>query len=411
MSTTFFRILLGGILFLSVLADAHSASREAPSILTLARAEQLALDGAPSLARRARELAAAQEQIVYAERLPDPQLSVGLLNVPVDSLRLDEQDMSMMMVGIRQQLPPGDTLALRGDQARSRATQSATRLRAEERELLRRVRETWFDLYYLERSLETLNALRPLYANALGAAEGRYRAGAESLQTVIAARQRNARLTEREHTLRAELARARAELSRWIGDAAFAPVGREQPTLAELPPDFDPSMHPEIAMATAGVDEARIDVALARQEYKPGIMVDVSYGARQHRPDLVSAVVSVDLPLFTRSRQDRRVAERRELAAGAEWAREERQRELRARYRAAQALASSLDERLALYTQRILPDAERATQLTVSGFARDQNILREARIDALETRLEFERLRSERAKVQAELLYLTGDHP
>jgi len=63
-----------------------------------------------------------------------------------------------------------------------------------------------------------------------------------------------------------------------------------------------------IAAAQSAVD-------LAEQRRRPGWMLDVSYGFRsgeemdgESRADMLSAMVSVDLPLFRGNRQDREVA-------------------------------------------------------------------------------------------------------
>jgi hypothetical protein len=85
----------------------------AQAILTLAEAERLALEQAPALARSQAEVSASRERTVYAGELPDPQLTLGALNVPTDSYRLDQEDMTMLMLGVRQALPPGDTRRLR----------------------------------------------------------------------------------------------------------------------------------------------------------------------------------------------------------------------------------------------------------------------------------------------------------
>ena len=45
----------------------------------------------------------------------------------------------------------------------------------------------------------------------------------------------------------------------------------------------------------------------------------------------------------------------------------------------------------------------------MAGFARDQAEYREAIMKTFDTELEYLRLRADRAKAQAELLYITGE--
>ena len=105
---------IAGILIIQLASV--SGALAAPE-LTLAEAERLALEHAPWLQHHRTNADAAAERAVYQRRLPDPQLTLGFLNVPTDSFSLSEEDMTMTMVGIRQAFPPGRTLKLKGQVA------------------------------------------------------------------------------------------------------------------------------------------------------------------------------------------------------------------------------------------------------------------------------------------------------
>jgi hypothetical protein len=162
--------------------------------------------------------------------------------------------------------------------------------------------------------------------------------------------------------------------------------------------------------ANAMLDAARTDVDLVRQEYKPGIMAEFAYGARQAgRPDMVTALVTVDLPIFRDKRQDRRLAERQALETGARHEAEDKKRELEAMYAAAHAEHDALAMRARIYAEQLLPDIQREARLTTAGFARDQAELREARMKELDAEIELTRLRVDLARSHVELLYLKGE--
>ena len=293
----------------------------AGAALTLAEAERLALEQAPTLARARANVSASAERTVYEGRLPDPQLTTGFVNVPTDSYNLRQDDMTMTMVGVRQSFPPGDTLNLKSRRAERELTREEARLEAERRNLLRQVRQTWLEIYYLNHSLRLLGETRRLQQKQLEAAEGRYRAAADMQQALSRARQALARVNEREPMLKAQSARARAQLGRWIGDAAALPLPATLPALPVPAPDFDAVRHPELLAAEAMHNAARLEVDMARQEYKPGWMLDLQYGFRRpmpdgtERPDMVTAMVTFDLPIFRSKRQDRRLAENRRWRA------------------------------------------------------------------------------------------------
>lgn len=407
---------LTGIFIVLSLATAH-ASAAANAVLTLAEAERLAIERAPGLLRARANVDAAAERAVYEGRLPDPQLTLGAINVPTDTYKLNREDMTMTMVGVRQAFPPGDMLGARTRRAEQELTREQARLETERRNLLRQVRQTWLELYYATQSLRVLETLRPLARRDLEAAEGRYRAAQDMQRAVFQARQALARIDEREPMLRAQAERSRAQLGRWIGAAARAPLPAALPPLSALPDRFDPARHPEWLAAQAEFGAMRAEVDMARQDYKPGVMLDLQYGSRRpmpdgiERPDMVTAMVTFDLPLFRAKRQDRRLAERQAKEAAARYETEDKRRELESMYAAMLAEHEAIEARVRVFEERLLPNIRREAESTLAGFAREQAELRDARMRQIDAELELVRLRADLAKTHAELLYLTGEQP
>ncbi len=116
-----------------------------------------------------------------------------------------------------------------------------------------------------------------------------------------------------------------------------------------------------------------------------------------------------DLPVFREKRQDRRLAEKQTLEAGAQFETDDKRRELDAMDRATRAELDALTAREKIFSENLLPAVRRESRVTVAGFARDQSDYREVLLKTLDTELEYLRLRVDRAITQAELLYLTGE--
>ena len=405
--------LIGIILITQALTPV--AVRANDELLTLAEAESLAQNHAPWLAHHRTNASAAAERAVYASRLPDPQLVLGAINVPTDTWKFDREDMTMTMIGLRQSFPPGDTLALRGRRAQKELTREQAKLEVERRNLLKQVRQTWLELYFQEESLRSLQELRRLQEKQLQAAEGRSRAVADMQQVVIRVHQAVARVNEREPMLKAQIARTRAQLGRWIGSAAALHLPAALPVLPVPTTDFDASHHPEWLASEAMSDAARLEVDMARQDYKPAWMLDLSYGLRRpmpdgtERPNMATAMLTFDLPVFRDKRQDRRLAEKLAMENGARFESEDKRRELEAMHQTLRAEHAALAERAKIFEEQLLPAMRREAQTTIAGFARDQAEYRDARMKLLDTNLEYARVRVDLAKTQAELLYLTGE--
>jgi outer membrane protein TolC len=139
-------------------------------------------------------------------------------------------------------------------------------------------------------------------------------------------------------------------------------------------------------------------------------MLDVQYGHRQQRSDLASVMVSMDVPIFTSKRQDRRLAERQTMEDSARHEEEDKRRDVQSMYETARAEYDAATTRAAILDVQLLPAIRRETQGQLAGFAREQTELREARLRELEAELDLLRARVDAAKAQAELLFLMGEN-
>src|SRR3989338_4609488 len=156
--------------------------------LTLAETERLALEHAPWSPHHRANGDAAAERAVYEGRLPDPQLTLGYVNVPTDTWKLDQEDMTMTMVGVRQSFPPYGALDAGTRRAERTVARERARLETERANLMRQVRGVWYELYYATQGQILLAATRALAVRDLEAAEGGFRAARESPRAVLRAR-------------------------------------------------------------------------------------------------------------------------------------------------------------------------------------------------------------------------------
>ena len=181
--------------------------------------------------------------------------------------------------------------------------------------------------------------------------------------------------------------------------------------------EFDAARHPEWLASEAMLGMASVETDMARENFKPAWMLDLSYGQRRPMPDgtersnMATAMVTLDLPVFRAKRQDPRLAEKLAMENGARYEIEDKRRELEALYQSTRAEHAALAERTGIFEEQLLPAVRQESQANIAGIARDQTELRDAQIKLIDTELEFTRLRVDLAKTQAELLYLSGEQP
>tara|TARA_R110001606_G_scaffold71247_20_gene164008 strand:- start:1652 stop:2923 length:1272 start_codon:yes stop_codon:yes gene_type:complete len=303
--------------------------------LTYTQALALARSDAPAVHASALGVEAAEASVEAAGRLPDPRLSFGLDGFPVSGPaagRFGEIEMTKLQIGVQQAVP-------------SRARRRAERRIAEADIGVARAREditlwdvqvatgqAWIDLFYAEQRLvemdDVLAALDPLWEAAPSGVASSANRPAQSLSPV----ELRAALDDRRDGLRVDLARARAELSRWTGDPMPSASG-SLPSIDLEPGVFDVDLARLPALRAYGAvqDRAEADLDLARAARRPDWSFEAGYARRDPMfGDLISVGASVSLPLFQGSRQAPVIAARAADARRVTAEREAAQREWRA---------------------------------------------------------------------------------
>lgn len=349
-----------------------SAAQAAP--LTYGQALEIAAANAPSLRAAALQVEAAKASAKAAGALPDPKLALGLDNFPVSGPpagRFGADEMTMGRVGYSQDMPSAAKRQARIGRAEADIVAAGAEGAVEARQVRVAAALAWIELLYAQRKLTALDGvlaqLGPLWAAApSGVASGRSRP-AQALE----AAQMRAALEDRRSEAVSELGQARAALTRWTGDPDPQAIG-QAPDL-----DLDPvalkaalDRSPTLLARDAAARQARADVALAKADKRPDWSWEVAYQRRDPMfGDMVSAGVSVSLPLWGRSRQDPMIAARAAGASRADAQREDARR----------ALAAQLDADLADHVMHheqwlrardtLLPLARQRADLETAGYS------------------------------------------
>ncbi len=357
-----------------VLGLSSVAPAGAADVLTLARVRQLAAADQPQLVAQSAAVQAARETAVAEAQLPDPRLKLGLQNVPVDGFALNREPMTQAIVAVEQMLPGGNKRALRAARAEAEASQMTAELDARQRQIERDAALAFVALRGAQRQLDIARRLSRESANQVESMAPALRTGKSSQADYYAARNMVTMAHHREVELAAQVGRARADLSRWIGVAANEPLADE----AELPlPPPRPlarvldamERHPEHATAAQAVGVADAEVALAREAGRPDKSIEIGYGRRARAfGDMVSIQFAMDLPLFQRDRQDRGVAARVAQRERALALQQDHLRALRAEMAGAWNDWQSAQERLRLIGAEHVPDAAARTESALAAY-------------------------------------------
>lgn len=222
-----------------------------------------------------------------------------------------------------------------------------------------------------------------------------------------------------------------SQLSEWLGSAWLA----NQPTLIadnQLPwsrlteqltsmteqnQHFTQLMkHPMVGMAEAAINTSQTQVEIAQTAYQPQFGVEVMYAYRQANDmkgqpasDLVSAYLTMDIPLFTGNRQDRNHAAAQYQVGAAKSQRDVLLAQMNAKVNALLVDKTNLEQRLERYHSTLLTQAKARTQAIERGYENSTaqfNDVVSAASDELALQLEQARLTTDLNLTNSNLAYL-----
>lgn len=410
-------VVAAALITIPALAAGQADESPARAELTLDRAVRIAVESdEPAMVRFDRRARAFEERAVSDAQLPDPKVTTQVANVPVDSFSFDQADMTQVRLGLRQEFPPGRTLAIRGEQRRHEARAARARLELERREIALATRTAWFELAWHQRAIEIVGASRDSVAEQVDSLASRFATGRMNAQDVLRAELELSLLDDQLAEHRRQADRARTALSRYIGNAAFDRVDPDWPALPEPGPASTLvarlAEHPAVAVENAQIDAADAGVQIAEQAYKPAFALEGGYGLRHDRANFASVGITLSVPLFTDKRQDRQRAAAVSRRGAEHMDRDALLRDLRRRLEQARVDWARYNERLSLYRKALGERARQTAEASVTTYANGQTDFAElirSQLAELDVELKRAELRAEAGKAWAHIVYLAGE--
>lgn len=399
--------MLGGV--------AHAAEP-----LGLTEAVEIALTANDPSVRRFEESAAGLDENAIADsQLPDPELKLGVVNMPLDTFDFGEQPMTQGQIWLRQSFPSGDTLALTGERRRAEAAEQRAGLNLREAQIVYDVRRQWLELYYWIGARDAVRESRVVMVELVKIIEAEFATGMQpSNQNLLRTELELGLLDDRAVEVERSIETVRADLARLVGRSpAQRPLPVDLPALP-MPPDPDTLAQALVEHPAVRVEDARIigqnrDIDIANEKYAPSWAVDAGYGLRGgSRSDFGSVVLSMNLPLFTENRQDRRVAAATRMREAARMDRDVQLLEMRQALDRSYADWTRLADRILLYEQVVIERARANAEAALEGYQNQVSDFAElirSELEEIDAVLRLRRLRVDRAQAQARLLYLAGE--
>ena len=368
--------------FVLVLVLSSIAKAEDSNVLTLESALNIAVQDNPNLAQiqaRSEAMAAIPSQV---GTLPDPVISFNALNLPVDTFNTAQENMTQMQGGISQVIPFPGKLALR-EQAATYQAEAATHDVTEARfRLLRDVKKTWWTLFYLNRSLDIIATNQNLLRQFVKIAQTKYEVGEGLQQDVLLAQLELSKLLDNELRLTGAKQKTKAQLNVLLNQAANHPLNISGQVLEDLPTLQEESVlflqaenyRALLASRRKDINAAQSRLDLAKKGFYPDFKFGAFYGGRndtvsgQNRADFLSLKLSMNVPIFAASKQQKAVDQRSSELMQQRYALQDQWNKVQAEISMAYSDFHQTKNQVVLFKSGIIPQARQTVASMLAGY-------------------------------------------
>ncbi len=322
-------------------------------------------------------VSAERERVSQAGALPDPVLTLGIQNDGFDSLQIGTMETSFYQVMVSQGLPwPGkrdlraEVAALGGAEAESSVGRVRLATRAE-------VARAYLELVLARERLELVDRLEVVWRQSIELARSRYEIGAGAQSDVLRAQLELNRIRQRRFALAADERTSVHTLNR-LRDR---PLDDEVTTTATLTALAMPVLRgqdedladaeersPELALARAASSRAGKRLDLARRERYPDFAVNAGVMPRGSLEPMWLLGLSVNVPLWSASKQGPAVAESEARSSASAHGVEAIRHQLALRVAERRTVLAALLDSTQLYADGLLVQSHATAESTLAQY-------------------------------------------
>jgi cobalt-zinc-cadmium efflux system outer membrane protein len=296
-----------------------SAQSEKPR-LNVDQLIEEALQNNPEISAAKMKWEVFKEKIPQAYALEDPMFGFGIVSLPTNFSFKDE-DMTMKEFSISQKFPfPGKRPLMR-EMASKEAEAVSTEIQGKIHQIIKDVKAAYYDLSHIYRTTEVAQRNKKILEDFAKIAETRYAVGEGIQQDVFKAHVEVSKMVDELIMLSQRKKALEAKLNALLNRSPETPMGepeevvfRKFPFTIEELQKMALEMNPTLKGMKKMIEAKEKAYALAKREYYPDFNFKFAYGQRDSGPDMkrrdmLTGMMEMNIPIFYKSKQDRKVAE------------------------------------------------------------------------------------------------------
>jgi len=313
-------------------------------------------------------------------------VSFNAMNFPWDDFDRNQENMTQLQVGVSQLFPFPGKLGLREDVAVFEAEAAMYLVEEMRLNLNMNVSVTWWQLYFLDRSLETVLRNQSLLRGFVEIAKIKYEVGKGLQQDVLLAQLELSKLLDQEIKIVALRNQRKIRLNVLMGVSPDLPIAlptmiksatrqlAKEAALYQRAAFSRPVLDQDRAMIRAS--ESRLE--LAKKDYYPDFKLGLTYGNRdendfgQSRQDFLSVMLSINVPLYAGTKQDKAVQQRSREVAKFQYALADQRILVMSSISTALTDYQRASDQVSLFNEGIIPQARQTVESMLAGYQVDQ---------------------------------------
>jgi outer membrane protein TolC len=261
-----------------------------------------------------------KEKIPQSYALEDPMFGFGIVSLPTNFSFRDE-DMTMKEFSISQKFPFPGKRPLMKEMASKEAEAVSTEIQGKIQQIIKDVKTVYYDLSHIYRTTEITQRNKRILEDFAKIAETRYAVGEGIQQDVFKAHVEVSKMVDDLIMLGQRKRSLEAKLKALLNRPPETPLGEpEEVIFTKFPYTIEElqkmalEMNPTLKGMKKMIEAKEKAYALAKREYYPDFNFKFAYGQRDNGPDMkrrdmLTGMVEMNIPIFYKSKQDRKVAE------------------------------------------------------------------------------------------------------
>ena len=366
-------------LFFLILAPFSSWAQSETPRLNVDQLVDEALQNNPEILAAKKKWEAYKERIPQASALEDPMFGFGIINLPT-SFSFHKEDMTMKEFSISQKFPFPGKRPLMKEMASKEAEAVYTEIQGKIHQIIKDVKTAYYDLSHVYRTTEVTRRNKRILEDFAKIAETRYSVGEGIQQDVFKAHVEVSKmvddlimLDQRKRALEAKL---KALLSRPPETNVGEPeevIFKKFPYALEELQRMALEMNPTLKGMKKMIEAKEKAYALAKREYYPDFNFRFAYGQRDklmgmRQDDMLTGMVEINIPIFYKSKQEPKVAEKKAEILAAEAQYQAMKNEVLFMIADMSSMTQRVERQIDLYKTGIIPQASLQLNSAMSAY-------------------------------------------